>query len=121
MCEHGKQVEMSFNVIRLWEDGFGDNLNKEYWKNHERGHFFSVDACISYQVWKMNTLLGIRTLNSCCGHGVELSDDDGQILIDSHSVYNAIKNDYDVRIFHRWWDGLDGAEYEMPTYEIRLF
>ena len=111
MCEHGKQIEMPFCVGSIWSSHWGSQCD---WKD------FTVDACLAYTVWKMNTLQGIQTLNSCCGHGEKLSDDSGEILIDSHSVYNAIKYGYDVRIFYRWWDGEDGTEDERVTYEIRI-
>ena len=111
LCKYGNQIEMPFCVGKIWYNHWGAEQD---WKE------FTVDTCLAYTVWKMNTLQGIQTLNSCCRHGKKLDDDEGEILIDSHSVYNAIKYGYDVRINHRWWDRDDGAEYECETYEVRI-
>ncbi|MFQ5787621.1 MAG: hypothetical protein ACE5H1_06525 [Thermodesulfobacteriota bacterium] len=110
MCKHGKQILMPFSVRKLWQSHWGNIKFKD----------FKVDSCLAYTIWKMNTLQGIQTLNSCCGHGRKLSEGEGQILIDSHSVYNAIKHGYDVRKVERWWDSQDGAEIELSTYEIKI-
>jgi len=110
MCEHGKQILMPFSVRKVWKSHWGDTIFKE----------FTVDACLAYTVWKMNTLQGIQTLNSCCRHGKPLAENEGQIIIDSHSVYNAVKEGYDVKIVNRWWDSVDGAQKERTTYEIRI-
>lgn len=110
MCEHGKTVKMPFCIRRNWNSPIGNTQFKE----------FDVDACIAYEVWKMNCLLGIVTLNSCCGHGRKLRDDEGEIMIDSHSVTNALKHGYSVKLVNRVWVWPDGTEYEAPTYEIKL-
>lgn len=108
---------MNFNTLHTgdyWKEF------RKYWTEDPKGLFFGVDACVADIVKKMNTEQAINTLTSCCYHGKDIPDDEGQIIIDSHSVYNAIKHGYDVRINHRWWDGLDGADDERNSYNIRV-
>ena len=79
-----------------------------------------IDACIALDVYKMNNQ-GIKTLSSCCGHGKPLGEYDGEIMIDSHSVYKAICLGYDVRKFNalRHGNALE-EEDESPLYMVKL-
>ena len=118
MCKQGNQIPMNFCVNNkqgsAWDDW------KEEWKKDPIGLVFSVDACLALHIWKMNTQLGITTLTHCCLHGKPIPKGEGQIMIDSHSVYNAIKAGYDVVTYGRVWDDTDGGDLEKPVYEIRI-
>ena len=115
MCNNHSTITMPFNIRKIWCDQFGPNDNPP-----------QIDSCIAYNVWKMVTQQGIRTLNSCCGHGRKLDNNEGEIMIDSHSVYNAIKAGYDVKVVPRVWinqgldEGGDGGDFEGLTYEVKL-
>ena len=108
---------MNFNVLH---DGDYWKEFRKHWTEDPNGLFFDVDNCIAADVKKMNTEQGIYTLTYCCFHGKPMEENMGEIVIDSHSVYNAVKHGYNVVILHRWWDGLDGAELERNSYMIKI-
>lgn len=74
MCLHGNDVEMPFwcDVHRCWE-------------------LRTIDACIAPLVHRLNQQ-GVRTTNSCCGHGQY----QGTILIDDASYERAVALGYNV-------------------------
>jgi len=113
MCNHGISIEIPVWHREGWEKLPDDIIWTEMYTPQP------IDVCLAVDIYKM-TNLGIRTLTSCCMHGEPLTEDSGQIMIDSRSVYTAIKHGYDVRVFHRIWNRGDGAEDEQPTYEVRV-
>ena len=70
-----------------------------------------VDSCLAEITQNLHSC-GIRTYGSCCGH-FNLC---GGFIIDSHSVYNALRSCYDVS--KQWMVDCDGREFVI--YHLNL-
>lgn len=103
MCQDHSAVLMPFCNISLW---------KHFW-SFKNQNDIEIDGCLAETIWRMNTQEGIQTIDCCCRHG----DKEGVIiLIDSHSVYNAIKAGYNVTVENvDYYE--DEIDYDQPWYK----
>lgn len=76
MCEHGIEICQLYYIRK--------NTDKE-WKP------LVLDVCLS-EITKEIHSVGILTYGSCCGHYNYC----GGFIIDSHSVYKALRNNYNI-------------------------
>lgn len=109
MCQDHSSILMPFCNFKLWNSHWGFNKQND----------IEIDSCLAETIHRMNTKEGIQTIDCCCRHG-DL-DKDGLplgviILIDSHSVYNAIKAGYKVTAeYTTYWE--DETTYDQPWYK----
>ena len=62
-----------------------------HWMTAKEQRYFDVDACIASEVNRLINRYCIRTIESCCGHGIE----DGYICVEEAAVDTMLRLGYE--------------------------